>query len=393
MDANATACGAGAPFDEGGMHSLKVVTIVSALFSMGGSAFIMLTWQLQRGTRRSLGMHVIFCLSVADLLSSLVSIVDGLSPTGVLEAERCGSTPEEVMASLPGLCLVLASLSQFTGLAAILWTACIAVGLHLGVLRRSKLVTQESDRLRCYMHAWVWGTAAFSLIVMASVPRTLGPTGQWCWIRQEAMVWAGGLFFYCPLVIVFAYSMTIYARTKHTLLTLHREASTVASLGSVVGGGRDGSGLERTDMRSTTRSTGGATSPAAGGGALTGLTSRLRGFLLVFGVIHFCQFANRLWNVLVPGHPSYLLYLIQSALGPLQGLGNAVMYGWSPLTRRVWSNACPTLCACVAPEDVDVVAVSGSTSAEHGGRVREEIAPPLEEDDDGPGARVMADRL
>ena len=155
MSNNTTAsCGEGAPFDDVGMRGLKVVTILSALLSVAGSTFIMLTWRLQRGTRRSLGMHIIFCLSLADFASSLVFIIDGIAPTGVLEAEKCGG---EGANSLPGLCMLLAALSQFTGLAAILWTACIAVGLHLGVLRRSKLMTQEPARLRRYMHAAVWG--------------------------------------------------------------------------------------------------------------------------------------------------------------------------------------------------------------------------------------------
>ena len=101
------------PFDEEHMHGLKAATIVSAFLSLGGSAFIVATWYLQRGTRRALGMHVIFCLSLADALSSLTFIVDGLSPTGVLD--ECGGTAG-------GFCALLAALSQFSGLAAILWT-------------------------------------------------------------------------------------------------------------------------------------------------------------------------------------------------------------------------------------------------------------------------------
>ena len=368
MSNNTTAsCGEGAPFDDVGMRGLKVVTILSALLSVAGSTFIMLTWRLQRGTRRSLGMHIIFCLSLADFASSLVFIIDGIAPTGVLEAEKCGG---EGANSLPGLCMLLAALSQFTGLAAILWTACIAVGLHLGVLRRSKLMTQEPARLRRYMHAAVWGAAGVSLLIMSAVPNTLGPTGQWCWIRRDAMVWAGGTFYYLPLVAVFAYSMGIYGLTRRTLLHLHREASNATSLGGSGGGGGHADNSAR-----------GTATSASRGGALTGLTSRLRGFLLVFGVIHACQLTNRLWDLVFPAHPSYFLYLLQSALGPLQGLGNAIAYGWSPLTRRVWAHACPALCGWAEPVEVDLHMSAGS-------RARE-IAPPLEEESAGGAPPVV----
>ena len=79
-----------------------------------------------------------------------------------------------------------------------------------------------------------------------------------------------------------------------------------------------------------------ASVPAQGGGALTSLTSRLRAFLLVFGVIHACQLTNRLYDLAFPGYPSYLLYLLQSALAPLQGLGNAIG------TRPHDANRCAT---------------------------------------------------
>jgi hypothetical protein len=172
---NATAnvtvsCAGDTVFDAAGMRGLKVTSICSALLSLCGSTFIVLTWLLQRGTKRSLGMHVMVHLSAADLLSSLVIIVDGLSPT--TELEECGGVQE--------LCGLLAGLSQFSSLAAVLWTGCMALVLHLGVVRRSKLATQHAGRLRLYMHLGVWGTAAFSLLLMVAVPGTLGPIGQWC---------------------------------------------------------------------------------------------------------------------------------------------------------------------------------------------------------------------
>lgn len=313
-------CEASHPFNEGGMRALKAVTIFSALLSVVGSVFIIGTWRLQ-GTRRSLGLHIICNLSIADLVASLVFIVDGLAPTGDLRVCTNGTTA-------PGLCQLNAAGAQLFGLAAVLWTGCIALGLHLGVLRRSKLALATPDKLIRQMHFAVWGSSCIALLFMGGLG-TLGPTGQWCWVRNGSM-WAGILFYYIPLVVVFVYSMSIYALTRRMLIDMHREAQTAAS--TPAPGGR-------------------AQSPvaAASTGALGGLTARLRAFLLVFGILNAFQLLNRLWDIANPNDPSYFLYFLQSLLGPLQGLGNAFAYGLTDSTRRVWSQAFPSLCGWLAP--------------------------------------------
>ena len=81
-------CEASHPFDSGALLALKAVTIVSALLSVLGSLFIVGTWLLQRGTRagRGLGLHVVFFLSISDLLSSLVQYTRVSNPRGLLAA-------------------------------------------------------------------------------------------------------------------------------------------------------------------------------------------------------------------------------------------------------------------------------------------------------------------
>ena len=44
-------------------------------------------------------------------------------------------------------------------------------------------------------------------------------------------------------------------------------------------------------------------------------------FINIFGVLH------RLQNMVSPEHPSYFLFALQSFFDPLQGFGNAVVYG------------------------------------------------------------------
>lgn len=304
------------PFTESGLRTLKGFTIFSAVLSCLGSTFIIATWWLQRGVRRTLGLHIICSLSVADFFSSLVFIMDGLSPTGELSVCRKNITSPDPNAG--AACGIFAASSQLFGLAAVLWTGALALALHLGVLRGAKIATQEPHTLLRRMHIGVWSASFFSLFVCAAAG-TLGPTGQWCWVKLEDW-WAGLTFYYLPLLGVFGYSLTIYWRTRRTLLSIHREAS---SAGGDVG---------RTS-------------------AVLGVTSRLRAFLLVYAVIHSFQLLNRVWDVLAPHHPSYALSLFHAILGPLQGMCNAIVYGWSASTRRVWSSAFPGLCGCVAPRD------------------------------------------
>ena len=59
----------------------------------------------------------------------------------------------------------------------------------------------------------------------------------------------------------------------------------------------------------------------------------------------------------------------------MQGAGNAIAYGWSPLTRRVWSTACPTLCGWAAADAADA---RGATRPEQGVVSHVEISPALE---------------
>ena len=140
----------------------------------------------------------------------------------------------------------------------------------------------------------------------------------------------------------------IYYLTRRTLMSMHREASEAG------GGGGDASG-------------------AGASGALPNLTKRLRGFLLVFGIINTFQLLNRVYDVFSPGHPSFFLYLLQSILGPIQGLGNALVYGWSPQTRRVWSSACPTICGWATPPEAR--GLHGSPGGGRRGPQQVEITP------------------
>ena len=163
------------------------------------------------------------------------------------------------------------------------------------------------------MHIGVWSASFFTFVCAAA--GTPGPTGQWCWVKLED---CAGLTFTTRRCWV-GLPLTIYWSTAHTAVHPPRGILRWRRCRPHVRGPR--------------------------------VTSRLRAFLLVYAVIHSFQLLNRVWDVLAPHHPSYALSLFHAILGPLQGMCNAIVYGWSASTRRVWSSAFPGLCGCVAPRD------------------------------------------
>lgn len=263
----------GTPPREGSVDVFNAVTVASALLSLLGSAFIVVTYH-RVVTLRSAGMRTVYWLSVADLAASVFFVIDGSTDSS------CTSSSS--------FCTLKAAGSQFFGLAAILWTGSIALNLDLTVLRHAR-IAQQVDRLMRRLHAGVWGTSAAVLLV-AYLADTLGPAGGgWCWVKATAQ-WARAAFWYVPLLLSIAYTVVIYFRTRATLLHLHREAS---------------------------RSAGALSLPPPPSSTLGGLTSRLRALLVVFVVINAAQIANRLHGFF-SASPSYELSLLHALLGPLQ---------------------------------------------------------------------------
>ena len=92
-----------------------------------------------------------YWLSVSDLVSSFVYIVDGATTANEEGSARCPN----------GACVLLASLSQVFNLAAIVWNTNIALNMHLTVLRAARIVKDEPRYMR-RLHAGAWGTALLS---------------------------------------------------------------------------------------------------------------------------------------------------------------------------------------------------------------------------------------
>ena len=145
----------------GELHLLKAVAAATATLSCLGSAFLITTihlmqvWprrvsrvarardpprsasskacrratlarvlhpaSLSRMQARPLGLRIVYWLSVADLGASLIFVIDGASPVYELQEAHCPNF----------YCTLKAFFAQLFGLAAIMWSPCIALTLHL----------------------------------------------------------------------------------------------------------------------------------------------------------------------------------------------------------------------------------------------------------------------
>jgi len=160
----------------------------------------------------------------------------------------------------------------------------------------------------------------------------LGYAGQWCWIRP-AFGWMRFVFLYIPLLAVLAYHAVTYVLVRQRFRQLQSDV--------------------------------GGASPAVVA-ALPALTARFARYAAVFATVWVFSMLNRLHDALVAGEPSFSLAALSSAFGPLQGLGNAVVYGWSPRVRSLYATSFPAICSCLADRGLTATEVR-RTSCSPGG--------------------------
>lgn len=94
-----------------------------------------------------------------------------------------------------------------------------------------------------------------------------------------------------------------------------------------------------------------AAQAANGGNALTvsavpGLNGRMRALLIVFLLVNSPSIVNRIHDYASPD-PSFTLALLTCLSAPMQGLGNCIVYGWTPRVRQFYADRCPRLCGKV----------------------------------------------
>ncbi len=316
---------------------LKWTTICSGVLSVLSSGFILLSFRLLPPTHRQPALRIVFWLSVADLLSSLTYVIDGILPTATLGASECRDSG----------CHLLAISAQFFGLAAVLWSGFVALNLYLFAISTHRLPREQPARYLDCLHLGAWLPSLISVLVLLATD-ALGPAGLWCWIRPSA-TWARFIFYEVPVLCSTLASVVLYVKVRSKLRFVR--ALGERSFGERSFGERSLSGC----------SVGGSGTPAGGtpagpaestqqiASALPALNDRFRAFAIVFTLVHGFRIANRWREDLFGLEKSLSLSLLHAFFGPLQGLGNVFVYGWSPRIRRAYAEAFPQMCARFAP--------------------------------------------
>ncbi|KAL1525685.1 hypothetical protein AB1Y20_020534 [Prymnesium parvum] len=280
-------------FDSEALDTLKTAAICSAFLSICGSSFVIMTYHLMR-VHKPLVLSLLYWLSVTDLISSLVYIIDGLSANA------------DLMSCEPfTFCVFKAMLHQTFNLAAMLWTGSIALNLHLGLVLQAKIARQPAKFLR-RLHICIWSFAP-SVSLLLLLNGSYGRAG-WCWIREHK-AWQRFVCYYFPMLLVLGYNAVVYFLTQKTLLAMKTAANNSSE-----------SSIELTSSH-----------------AVQGLARRMRLLLVIFVLVHTCSIINRLYDFFSPDQPSFFFSLLQSLSAPLQGLGNAIVYGFgSSRVRQTW---------------------------------------------------------
>ena len=79
---------------------------------------------------------------------------------------------------------------------------------------------------------------------------------------------------------------------------------------------------------------------------------RFVSFLAVYGAINGFRIIRRFADAVTPDQPIYALWMLHSFFGPIQGLGNALVYGCTPRVRRLYAERFPRWCARLAVKHV-----------------------------------------
>ena len=241
--------------------TLKSVTVVSGTFSALGSLFLITTFHLTR-TTRSVGFQIVYWLSVADFISSMIYVVEGQLPVDP-RAAADNTCPDPVG------CVLVGALKQFSLVAAIGWTCCIAINLKLTVLQQSGRQKKSPHQLIHSMLLGVWGSSLLSTLFLLVVG-ALGLAGPWCWIAPQHL-WARLLFFHLPLLGVMVYSLRVYWRVRRVLLQLFGSVSSLSG----DAGGAPGSPAAATPAAASLPSTP-APTPSVQGPVVSELSNRLQ---------------------------------------------------------------------------------------------------------------------
>lgn len=202
-------------------------------------------------------------------------------------------------------CVIQGIWSQIFDMASILYSFLISYVLWWNVVQistngRKALVASSLRNMQIFIFVF-----AIFLALLPLITNSYGEAGPWCWIKAsddkvvEGNIWRFSIF-YAPLWICFIFICYFY-------FDIHRAVMRHASFGS-------SSKLEK-------------------------FSQKLKYYPLVFLAAWTLAFSLRIHNWVTDDSYNFELLILQSSIGNgsfIQAIGNALVYGYTPLVREHW---------------------------------------------------------
>lgn len=276
---------------------ITALSDVASVASICGSVFILLVYARFPALRR-LSFTLVAALAATDILNQ---VFDLISPApSDLRAMAAGEAPTS------GLCLAQAIGDSFFELASVAWTACIAALLYVTVVWRWRLEDSWAVLARFAAAVVVFAAA---LTIAPGAAGAFGSGGTDCWIKPDYWGWRLASF-YVPLWLIVAFNTAVYVRV---FLLLRRTVRLAGSNDAVAR-------------------------------AISGMMARLSVYPFILAAVWLLPSIAALIEATGGGQP-YGLALVATIVAGLQGLFNALAYGFSPGVREALAEV-PLFAAC-----------------------------------------------
>lgn len=183
MDSNSTSGNSTVPWNPNllapdQIDTINAVTGVTRVFSMLGSAFIVICFLALRRLRGSISFLLIFILSICDFLSQITDLVE--EDAHDLVAIHSNGPPYTAR------CYVQAVGNSFFDPASILWTTAIACTLYATVKWRWNV--EPTCQVMSILSLVCFGIPLI-LTVSAGAAGAFGPSSGWCFIVSQKAIW------------------------------------------------------------------------------------------------------------------------------------------------------------------------------------------------------------
>jgi len=259
----------------------------SGALGLVGSLFIVISFLWIGRKSRQFPQHLIFWLGLSDGALALSLLM------GTFKDPKTGLSVT--------WCHIQAFNAQFWALANILWVLVIAVKLYLRY--RFDVEAKVLQEWHVPSHCLCWGLPAITCLVITAI-RGWGSGPAWCWIGGDDRLFiARFVGFYLYVIGVFLAILIIYIMLIARIL---KRAPKVFS--STVLEDLDDYFENEQSLRKK-------------------ITFRVSLYLLSFIIAWGGGLVNRVYGWWTGGHVSFVLWMIQVACVPVQGIFDAIVYG------------------------------------------------------------------